>query len=202
MKRSEFEIKDKKIIENVLIEAEYGTLALCADNKPYSVPINFVYVDEIFYFHGSKSGKKIEYIKSNPNASLNVVLPYSIIQSYFSSNDGLASPTTHFFKSISIDGEIEFIKEYEKKVFILEALMKKFQPEGKYIPLSEKVYSKVINATEIFKLNPNEIRAKFKLGQHLPKERFNMIIEHLETRGSEIDKLSAIEMRKFSQLKV
>ena len=202
MKRSEFEITDKKIIEDVLIEAEYGTLALCKENKPYSVPINFVYIDGAFYFHGSKSGKKIEYIKSNPNASLSVVLPYSMIQSYFSSNEGLACPATQFFKSVSIDGEIKFIKDYEEKIIILEALMKKLQPEGKYKALSDDAHLKVINATEIFKLTPKEVKAKFKLGQHLPKERFNMIIEHLETRGSEIDKLSAIEMRKFSQLKV
>ena len=196
MKRSEFEIKDKKIIEDVLIESEYGTLALCTDNKPYSIPINFVYIDEVFYFHGSKSGKKIEYLKSNPNVSFSVVMPYSIIQSYFSSEDGLASATTHFFKSILIDGEIEFIKEYKDKAFILEALMQKFQPEGKYILLSDERYLKVINATEIFKLTPNKVSAKFKLGQHLPKERFEMIIKHLEARGSEIDRFTASEMKK------
>ena len=37
-----FEITDEKIISEILDNAEFGTLALCVDNKPYSVPINFV----------------------------------------------------------------------------------------------------------------------------------------------------------------
>jgi len=36
------------------------------------------------------------------------------------------------------------------------------------------------------------------LGQHLPKERFDMIIEHLNVRGSEIDKLTIQEMKNAS----
>ena len=40
-----FEIKDRKIIQRVLDNAEYEILALCADNVPYSVPVNFVSLD-------------------------------------------------------------------------------------------------------------------------------------------------------------
>lgn len=195
--KSQFEIKDKKIIEHILNTIEYGTLALCNDNKPYSVPINFVYKDETIYFHGSKKGRKMEFIKNNSFASFSVVEPFSMIQSYFSSEDNLACPATHFFRSVSCDGSISIIKDYQKKAKVLTLLMQKLQPEGHYKPLDDEVYKKMIDATEVFKLDIKQLKAKAKLGQHLPEQRFNMILTHLETRGSEIDKLTIKQMKSY-----
>ena len=192
--KSQFEIKDKSIINDILNKAEYGTLALCCDNKPYSVPINFVKIEANIYFHGGKKGKKMEFIKNNTLASFSVVEPYSMIQSYFSSTENLACPATHFFKSIIIDGDIQIVDKYDEKVLALESLMKKLQPEGKYKPLNDEVYKKVVDITEVFKLIPTELKGKIKLGQNLPKERFDMIVDHLEQRGSDIDKLTVRDM--------
>jgi len=192
-----FEIKDKTIINEVLHNAEYGTLAICDNNKPYSLPINFVELNNEIYFHGSKKGRKIDILKNNQFASFSVVESYSMIQSYFSSNDELACPATQFFKSIIIDGEIKFVENYDEKVKVLSELMKKLQKEGKYKPLSEEVYQKTINARKIYKLIPNEIKAKFKFGQHLNQERFDMIIKHLEERGNEKDILTIKLMKKL-----
>ena len=190
-----FEITDKETINQVLDNAEYGTLALCHDNQPYSLPINFVRVENILYFHGSLKGKKIDILKGNPYASFSVVEAYSMIQSYFSSNDNLACPATQFFKSIIIDGKIEFIYDYDEKVIALSKLMEKLQPEGGYKALSDEIYQKFIKATAIFKLTIKDIRAKFKFGQHLNKDRFEMIIKHLEDRGEEID-IATIKLMK------
>ncbi len=190
-----FEIKDKEIINQVLDNAEYGTLALCHANKPYSLPINFVRVENVLYFHRSLKGKKIDILKENPYASFSLVEAYSMIQSYFSSNDNLACPATQFFKSVIIDGKIEFIHDYDEKVIALSKLMEKLQPEGGYKALSDETYQKFIKATAIFKLTIKDIRAKFKFGQHLNKDRFEMIIKHLENRGQEVD-LATIKLMK------
>ena len=193
--KSIFEIKNKEIIKEILDLAEFGTLAICKDDKPYSLPVNFVYLDKFIYFHGSTKGRKIDILKENPFASFSVVEPYSVIQSYFSSKDDLACPATHFFKSVVIDGKIEFVKKDEEKVQALSALMQKLQKEGKYIPLKDEVYKKIIDATTVYKINIDDISAKFKFGQHLSQERFNMIIEHLKKRATKKD-LSTIELMK------
>ncbi len=190
-----FEIKDENIINQVLDNAEYGTLAICHENKPYSLPINFVRVQSSIYFHGAKKGKKIDILKNNSLASFSVVEAFSMIQSYFSSKDNLACPATQFFKSIMIDGKITFIEDYDEKVLALQKLMEKLQPEGKYKPLKDDDYQKSINATQILKLDIKEIRAKFKFGQHLDKNRFDMIIKYLLDRGNEVD-LATIELMK------
>jgi len=192
--KSQFEIKDKKLIDAIVHESEYGTLALCKANKPYALPINYVNIAEVFYFHGAKKGKKIEFIEANAFASLSVVEPFSLIPSYFSSDANMACPATHFFRSVTIDGEIEIVSDYNEKVTALQALMEKLQPEGKHKHLSDEAYKNMIDATTVFKLIPNEIRGKIKLGQHLPKQRFDMIVEHLKERGSKLDKLTIKEM--------
>jgi nitroimidazol reductase NimA-like FMN-containing flavoprotein (pyridoxamine 5'-phosphate oxidase superfamily) len=195
--KSIFEIKDKATIEDLLNTTEYGTLALCADNKPYSLPINFVQLDDAIYFHGSKKGRKIEILKENTLASFSVVKAHALIPSYFSSHEALACPATQFFQSIMIDGEIVFVEDYTEKMRMLDALMVKLQPEGEYKPFSDKAYETAINATTIYKLIPKETRAKYKFGQHLSQERFAMIISHLKRRNTPIDKETINQMEHY-----
>jgi nitroimidazol reductase NimA-like FMN-containing flavoprotein (pyridoxamine 5'-phosphate oxidase superfamily) len=177
----------------LLKTAEYGTLALCLENKPYSLPINFVQVGDVIYFHGRAKGRKIEILKENSFASFSVVKAYSLIPSYFSSKDKVACPATQFYKSIIIDGEIEFVEDFEEKSMVLSALMQKLQPEGGYRPFSDEVYKKPVDVTTIYKLMPLSQSVKLKFGEKLTKERFDMIITHLKERGTLTD-LETIEM--------
>jgi len=190
-----FEVKERALIEEILDRASYGTLALCDGKTPYSVPINFVRIGEELLFHGAKRGRKMQMLERNPFASFSVVESYAIIPSYFSSKEGLACPATHFFKSVVAEGSVRFVTDREEKAHALEQLMRKLQPEGKYHPLDDDAYTKAIDATAIFALKMEEVRAKFKLGQHLTRERFEMILEHLQKRGNAGD-LATIEMMK------
>ena len=185
--RKIFEIIDKNLIDEVIENAEYGTLALCNDNKPYSIPINFVESNDEIFFHGAKKGKKIDLIKVNSNASFSIVEDYSLLPSYFSTDTKTACPATHLYKSVIIDGHIEFVEEYEEKAKALELLMKKLQKEGGYIPLNHEMYKKAINATCLYKLVPIEVSAKFGLGQHFNKERYERVSKHLKERGTSKD---------------
>ena len=191
--RKVFEVTDKYMIDEVLSNSEYGTLSLCNDNKPYILPLNFVVANDEIYFHGAKKGKKIDLIKENSNASFNVVETYSLLPSYFSTDDGKACPATHLYKSIVVEGNIEFVENYDEKANALESLMKKLQKEGKYIPLNDEIYKKAINATCVYKLVSSNISAKFGLGQNFNEERFNRVCENLTLRGTKKD-LKTLEL--------
>jgi len=192
-----FEITDPVLLHELLRKAEYGTLALTDGEAPYSVPVNFVFYNEAVYFHGSKGGRKMTLLKKNPRASFSIVEQFSVIPSYFSSTNGLACPASQFFKSIIIDGEIEIISDSEEKKGALDALMKKLQPEGNYLPFSDEQYRKEVNATALLKLNIERLSAKFKFGQHLSDERFNRIIDHLHERNGELDSGTIAMMKTF-----
>ncbi len=189
------EIKDKKIINNLLDELDFGTLALCKDNIPYSVPLNFVHIDDAIYFHGSKKGKKVDFFTCNPRASFCVAKEYSFIPSYFSTDDKKACPATAFFKSVICDGKMKIVENFDEKSKALQKLMEKMQIEGKYTPLNQKeIYEKMIKTTLVYKLDIENITCKFKFGQNFSDERFERVVEHLNQRGENLDKSTIKEM--------
>jgi len=192
-----FQITDKSIINEVLDKAEYGTLALSNKDEPYAVPLNFVRIEENIYFHGALKNKKMKMLEQNPHVSFSVVESYSIIASFFSSTEGLACPATHFFKSVSIDGVAEVVSNREEKAMMFEAMMQKLQPEGGYKPFSNEAYDKALKATAVVKIVPTTVSCKFKFGQHLDEERFDMILEHLKERNSDIDNETIEMMEKY-----
>jgi len=190
-----FKIEDKSIINEILDQAEYGTLALSVDNTPYAVPLNFVRIEDGIYFHGALKNRKMKMLAQNPKVSFSVVENYSLIDSDFSSNDDLACPATQFFKSISIDGKVEMVEDKKEKTVMFEALMKKLQPKGGYKPFNDEVYSKALKSTAIYKLVADDMSCKFKFGQHLNEERFEMIIGSLEARGTKMDRATVKIMK-------
>jgi len=192
-----FEIKDKAIIYDILDQAEYGTLALSVDNIPYAVPMNFVRIDNDIYFHGALKNKKMKILSQNPQVSFSVVENYALIDSDFSTIDGLACPATQFFKSVSINGVVTMIKSREEKAKVLTALMQKLQPKGGYKPFSDSEYDSAIKATAVVKMKINYFSCKFKFGQHLSKNRFEMILSHLDKRGTKIDMRTIKIMREL-----
>jgi len=79
---------------------------------------------------------------------------------------------------------------------MLEALMKKLQPKGGYKSFDDEVYAKSLNATAVYKLIADDISCKFKFGQHLNEERFEMVVSRLEARGTQVDMATVKIMRE------
>jgi len=192
-----FEIKDKEVIYDVLDKAEYGTLALSVDDMPYAVPMNFVRIESDIYFHGALKNKKMKMLSQNANVSFSVVENYALIDSDFSTTEGLACPATQFFKSVSMEGVATMVESREEKAKVFTALMQKLQPKkGGYKPFSDAEYDSAIKATAVVKMEASQISCKFKFGQHLNEERFEMILSHLEQRGTQIDMRTVEIMRE------
>ncbi|HHD79196.1 MAG TPA: pyridoxamine 5'-phosphate oxidase family protein [Epsilonproteobacteria bacterium] len=190
-----FEIKDKEVIYDVLDKVEYGTLALSVNDIPYAVPVNFVRIDDDIYFHGALSNRKMKMLAKNPKVSFSVVENYALIDSDFSTTEGLACPAAQFFKSVSMEGVVTVLSCREEKGNVFTALMQKLQPKGGYKHFSDSEYDAAIKATAVVKMKVHTLRCKFKFGQHLSEERFEMILAHLEQRGTEID-IKTIKMMK------
>lgn len=67
-RRPEKAIKDHQEILQVIREQKFLTFALCKDNEPYIVTVNYAYdeAQNCFYFHAAKVGKKLDYLQANP----------------------------------------------------------------------------------------------------------------------------------------
>lgn len=188
MRRKEFLVEDRDKILDILNECEYGVLSLIYKNSPYSVALNFVYLEDCIYFHGANKGQKIDAIKQNPNASFLAVLPYSLIPSYFSDQKS-ACPATQYFASVHVNGNIKEIRDSKTKAKILNALMQKLQKDGGYEKIDEEnaIYKNSLKFTSVLALNIKSLTCKLKIGQNLSKDKFNNIAEKLKTRGEPKD---------------
>ena len=80
MKRSEREIKDRKVIETIIEKADVCRIGLSDGNTPYIVPVNFGYKDNCLYFHSAKEGKKIDIIKRNNNACFEMDIDHAFLK--------------------------------------------------------------------------------------------------------------------------
>ncbi len=183
--------------KELLDSSEYGTLAMVDGLKPYSVALNFVYLDGFIYFHCAKKGRKVDILKQNSNCFFSVVKDYSLIASFFSSKSGLACPATHFFESMHIEGRAEFVTSQNEKIAMFTALMQKLQKEGGYKSFDSSDYKGSLDGVEVVKIKPLSHTHKVKVGQKLSQERFDMILEHLQERGKKKDLETMKIMNKY-----
>jgi nitroimidazol reductase NimA-like FMN-containing flavoprotein (pyridoxamine 5'-phosphate oxidase superfamily) len=59
-------------MERILREETVGYLGLSMDGMPYVVPLNYGYVEGKILFHCALTGKKLEYLKANPQVCFTV----------------------------------------------------------------------------------------------------------------------------------
>jgi predicted FMN-binding regulatory protein PaiB len=90
------------------------------------------------------------------------------------------------------------IEDPAEKCAILNLLMEKYQPEGRYRRLSpeDEMYKKVLRATSVFALVPETMTGKFKLAQQKSEEERRAIAVKLRERGEPADLLIAEELMK------
>lgn len=106
----------------------------------------------------------------------------------------LACPATTFYESVEARGELVEVKNVELKDAMLEALMKKYQPEGGYqtIDSREVLYTKQVRSTRVFGFRIESITGKLSAGQDRAAERVEKVVRGLFRRGLQSD-LTAID---------
>lgn len=199
MRRKEFTIEQEEEITEFLSTQTFGFLGTVSpDNKPRVTPLNFVYDEGCFYFHGSLAGEKMKHIKANSTVSFTVAEEYSLIPSYFS-DPLLACPATAFFKSVSASGHAEKVIDLKEKARALNRFMEKLQPEGGYLPIDadDPRYTGELKAVAVVRIVPETLSAKFKFGQNLKQDRHEHLQEQLEQRGEAKDAATVEMMRKY-----
>ncbi len=197
MRRKEFEVTDQSRMEEVLKSAEIGHLAFNGpDGWPRVSALNYAYDGRILW-HGAVAGERFESLKKDPRASFFAVSLQTYLPSYFLFEED-ASGSSVAFKSVTVRGQCRFIENPEEKCAVLNLLMEKYQPEGRYKRLSpeDEMYKKVLRATGVFALIPEAMTGKFKFAQQKSEEDRRLIAAKLKERRNPADLLVADEMVK------
>lgn len=106
----------------ILENCSYGVLALLGDEGyPYTVPLNYVYSDGKIYFHGAKSGHKVDAIKNCDKAGFCVVEKDTVAPEEYA---------THYTSVVAF-GRIRILEEESEIRRSIEMLAAKHGPGDK-----------------------------------------------------------------------
>lgn len=115
MKKEDREIKDRKILNEVLKRGKYTTISLCRGNEPYLITLSYGFDQEnnALYFHTAKEGLKLEFIKENSQACGTVVEDKG-----YKFNE-----CSHAYRSVVFWGSIIIIENIDEKKHAFEVLL-------------------------------------------------------------------------------
>jgi nitroimidazol reductase NimA-like FMN-containing flavoprotein (pyridoxamine 5'-phosphate oxidase superfamily) len=167
------QIKSYEKIKEFLNEEHVGRVASIDENGfPQIIPMNFVFINDAVYMHSHVKGEKLDNIARNNKVGFEADRELEFLPSYFEDPHN-ASLADTLYISIVIKGIASFVSDSEEKTLALNGLMKKYQPEGQYDPIQSEM--RVLDAVSVFKVTPQTIHGKYKIGQHMSSDdRLNL----------------------------
>lgn len=200
MRRKEFEIIDDILIREFVSSQAVGSLALYDKSSrfPEIFPLNYVLYHDYIYMHTFSASLKVRIIKKDPNAVFSIFKEYSVVPSYFISEN--EKSIDQFYKSVIIKGEIEIIKDKHAKRQALYQLAKRFQPETEFVP-DDLIDDNVIARTAVLRIPFVDYTAKFRFGQQYSDTELEKVSSCLLGRSALLDLETISEMKKFNSIK-
>lgn len=147
MRRHKQELSKEECVE-ILNAQSRGVLAVLGDDEyPYTVPMDYVYVDGKLYFHAAMEGHKIDSIRKHEKVSFCVL------------NDGVkeADSWWYTFKSVIAFGKIRVLNDDDEKKEKLTYLGNKYFPTPEE---TEDEIRRLLDRTAVFELNVEHMTGK------------------------------------------
>jgi nitroimidazol reductase NimA-like FMN-containing flavoprotein (pyridoxamine 5'-phosphate oxidase superfamily)/GNAT superfamily N-acetyltransferase len=161
------------------------------EGRPVLRALHVVRLGEALYFHAAPVGEKSETV--GRYAVVSAVEDVARVPSYFLDPER-ACPATTLYRSAQVEGTSTAVDDPDEKALVLEALMRKLQPEGGYVPLDARseLYEKAVASIAVVKLVPEHVTGKKKLAQNRTPDDRAKLYEGFFRRGHEGD-FAAIE---------
>ena len=144
MKRREYEITNMSEILTILDRSKIIHIALCDEDQPYVLPMNYGYVYEndtlTFYLHGAKEGYKYDLIKKNPKISFALECDTIPFDGKVACQYGMS------YSSIFGKGFATIIEDVQEKATALTILMK--TQTGQDFEFNDKLVS-IVNVIKV-----------------------------------------------------
>ena len=161
------------------------------DGTPVLRPLHGAWVGDRLFFHGSTQGEKLGLIDRPVQLGAHESL--AEVPSY-ASDPVRACPATTWFLSATARGVVREVHDPELKAEALDALMRRFQPEGGYRPITagDPLYTRAVASIGVLEVAQLVVEGKASFGQNKPAEARGPMLEALWRRGVPGD-LSAID---------
>ena len=132
MKRKQCEITDRAIIDSLLTRCRVGRMATVGgDGYPYITPLNYVYLNNVVYFHCARAGEKIDNIKRDPRVCFEVDIPLAYLDLDYYGEVPEACMVHQFYHSVIIRGKAEVVSDIDEKLAALNGLVASHESPGR-----------------------------------------------------------------------
>ena len=133
----------------VLEEGKTGIVGVLGDDGyPYTVPINYVSLEDKIYFHSAKKGHKVDALAKEPKVSMTVVEKDDVVSREF----------TTYFRSIQLFGKAYVVEDEAERNVAFRALCEKFS--GADMDRYDEIMSKEAAAAAIVRIDIEHITGK------------------------------------------
>jgi nitroimidazol reductase NimA-like FMN-containing flavoprotein (pyridoxamine 5'-phosphate oxidase superfamily) len=138
--------ESREEMEKILREETLGYLGLSMDGMPYVVPLNYGYVEGKILFHCALTGKKLEYLRANPQVCFTVGRQAGKIVRH---PQGARCHVKN--DSVICYGKARIVEDVEERREILNMFNHCLQPDAEEITLAAaaKCYAVEITITEM-----------------------------------------------------
>ncbi|MGB4500655.1 MAG: pyridoxamine 5'-phosphate oxidase family protein [Natronincolaceae bacterium] len=152
-------VTDKNKIETFLQQARVGHLGMVDGNRPYVVPLNFIWMDGKIYFHGATGGRRNRVIEANPEVCFTVSREYGTVV------DPVPADVDTAYMSVMIFGRAQPITDLGETTRILQEIVNKYVPGYYSEPLSKQYVDKLRSPVfggpvQVYQIDPHHITAK------------------------------------------
>ncbi len=116
-------ITEKKEFIEIILQCKWCHLAMTdLEGKPYLLPLNFGYKDDVIYLHGAQKGKKIDILRQHPDVCVNFTTDHLLRYQ----NEQVACSWSMKYRSVLCYGQAEFITLAEEKIAAFHIVMAQY----------------------------------------------------------------------------
>jgi nitroimidazol reductase NimA-like FMN-containing flavoprotein (pyridoxamine 5'-phosphate oxidase superfamily) len=139
-------IESRVEMEQILREQVTGFLGLSASGELYVVPLNYAYIDGRISFHCALTGKKLDYIRANPDVCFTVARQSGQVRRH-----AQGDPCHVDSDSVICYGKARIIEDVQERQAVLNEFNRSFNPDAEDITLESaaKCGAVVIDITEM-----------------------------------------------------
>ena len=122
LRRKEKAIDDLAEIQEILAKEMFMTIAMCRDNEPYLVSLNYSYdsAGNVLYFHCSREGKKNDFLAGNDHVYGQILDDRGYVQ----------GECDYDYRSVHFQGNAEEVSDAVEKKRALEMMIDKLESDS------------------------------------------------------------------------
>lgn len=146
MRRTDKEITDQSLLDQILKEEPICRIGLCDEGNPYVVPMIFSYHDRCLWLHSANEGRKIDILKKNNQVCFEVESKVEIVTADIACNWSLK------YYSVIGFGKAFLVEDLKEKELVLHFIMQKYASQNSFefsIPQLEKTIVIKVEISEI-----------------------------------------------------